>query len=186
MRRLAPFLAAAVLSAGIAGCGDDSEDKAGEPASKRNDSTAADPTPRPTVTATPGAAATAALKDLSKKPVITKPSGDPPTGLQIDDIVKGKGKAARSGDSVSVQYVGASFSTGEEFDASWDRGEPFAFELGGGQVIQGWDSGIVGMKVGGRRQLTIPPEQGYGAQGSPPAIAPNETLVFVVDLKKIG
>jgi peptidylprolyl isomerase len=84
-----------------------------------------------------------------------------------------------------MQYVGVAFSTGEEFDASWDRGEPFEFTLGNGDVIAGWDEGIVGMKEGGRRKLTIPAEQAYGAQGSPPTIGPNETLVFVVDLEKI-
>jgi peptidylprolyl isomerase len=92
----------------------------------------------------------------------------------------------KAGQTATVDYVGVSFSTGQEFDASWDRGEPFPFPLGGGQVIQGWDQGVEGMKVGGRRELVIPPDLGYGPQGSPPAIAPNETLVFVIDLKKIG
>jgi peptidylprolyl isomerase len=83
---------------------------------------------------------------------------------------------------VQVQYVGVSFKTGEQFDASWDRGEPFVFQLGAGQVIPGWDQGIQGMKVGGRRRLVIPPDMAYGSRGSPPSIGPNETLVFVVDL----
>ena len=98
----------------------------------------------------------------------------------------GKGPAAKAGDTVDVQYVGVSQSTGKQFDASWDRGsEPFSFPLGQGQVIPGWDEGLVGMKVGGRRELIIPPDMGYGAQGAPPDIAPNETLVFVVDMKAI-
>jgi peptidylprolyl isomerase len=126
------------------------------------------------------------VEDTSVKPVIDKPSGSPPRRLLKEDIVKGKGKAAKAGDRITVQYVGVSFSTGREFDASWDRGQPFGFFLGAGEVIPGWDKGIVGMKQGGRRKLTIPPEQAYGAQGAPPDIAPNETLVFVVDLVKIN
>jgi peptidylprolyl isomerase len=90
-----------------------------------------------------------------------------------------------AGDTLMVQYAGVTFSTGEEFDASWNTGEPFTFPLGAGRVIQGWDQGFVGMRRGGRRMLTIPPELAYGAQGFPPAIGPNETLVFVVDLLAI-
>ena len=95
-------------------------------------------------------------------------------------------RVAEPGKNVQVQYVGISFKNGRQFDASWDRGEPFTFELGAGQVIPGWDNGIVGMREGGRRELVIPPDQAYGAAGSPPAIGPNETLIFVVDLEKIG
>jgi peptidylprolyl isomerase len=181
LRRLAvPALAALALFA--AGCGDEEEEPAGttEPAAAETETPT--PEPEPTETAEEGGD----LKDTKTKPAIAKPSGDPPTELEKKDIVKGKGKAAKSGDQVTVQYVGVSYSTGEEFDASWDRGEPFPFQLGGGQVIQGWEEGIVGMKVGGRRQLTIPPEMGYGATGSPPAIGPNETLIFVVDLLEIS
>ncbi len=124
-------------------------------------------------------------KDTSVKPVIAKPTGSPPKRLVKEDIVKGKGPAAKPGDNVTVQYVGVNFSTGEQFDASWDRGQPFTFQLGG-NVIPGWNKGVVGMKAGGRRELTIPPELGYGAQGTPDgAIPPNETLVFVVDLQSI-
>ena len=94
----------------------------------------------------------------------------------------GSGPVAEAGKNVPVQYVGISFTNGRQFDASWDRGEPFSFQLGAGQVIPGWDQGVAGMKVGGRRQLVIPPDLAYGKQGSPPAIGPNETLVFVVDL----
>ena len=117
--------------------------------------------------------------------MIPKPSGSPPRKLEKEDIVKGKGPAAKPGDTLTVNYVGVAFSTGKEFDASWDRGQPFAVQLGAGQVIKGWDRGLVGMRKGGRRILTIPPELAYGAQGFPPAIGPNETLVFVVDLVEI-
>jgi peptidylprolyl isomerase len=124
--------------------------------------------------------------DINVKPVILKPQGAPPTGLQSRDLVQGNGKVAASGDTLSVQYVGVAWSTGKEFDSTWDRGKkPFDFPLGQGMVIPGWDQGLIGMRVGGRRELVIPPALGYGAQGQPPAIGPNETLVFVIDLKKI-
>jgi len=120
--------------------------------------------------------------DAMRKPEVTIPAENPPTELVVDDLTVGDGDEAAAGQQVSVHYVGVSWSTGEQFDASWDRMEPFAFGLGQGQVIQGWDQGVQGMKVGGRRQLTIPPEMGYGAAGAGGVIAPNETLVFVVDL----
>jgi peptidylprolyl isomerase len=126
------------------------------------------------------------LRDTTTKPAIEKPTGSPPRRLEKEDIVKGKGAPARRGDSVTVQYVGVSFSTGEQFDASWDRGQPYTFRLGAGEVIAGWDRGVAGMREGGRRRLVIPPELAYGAQGSPPAIAPNETLIFVIDLLEVG
>jgi peptidylprolyl isomerase len=137
-------------------------------------------------TATPKATPTPANTDLSKKPVVTVPDELPPDKLQIRDIVKGKGPKAKKGDKVTVQYVGVAWSTGQEFDASWDRGQPFAFKLGAGMVIPGWDKGVPGMQKGGRRELTIPADMAYGAQGSPPSIGPNECLRFVIDLKKIG
>jgi peptidylprolyl isomerase len=136
-------------------------------------------------TETSASAAAEALENTSLKPEIPKPAGSPPRNLEIEDIVRGKGPPAKPGDNVVVQYVGVNFSTGEEFDASWTTGQPYRFPLGGGQVIEGWDKGIVGMRKGGRRKLTIPPRMGYGAEGSPPAIGPNETLVFVVDLLAI-
>jgi peptidylprolyl isomerase len=102
--------------------------------------------------------------------------------LQIEDLTVGDGQEAKAGQRVEVHYVGVAWSTGQQFDASWDRGAPFAFGLGGGQVIQGWDDGVAGMKVGGRRRLTIPPEMGYGDRGAGGVIKPGETLVFVVDL----
>jgi peptidylprolyl isomerase len=120
--------------------------------------------------------------DLNTKPVIEAREGEPPTELETTDIVTGDGAEATPGSQVSVEYVGALFDTGEEFDASWDRGEPFEFQLGSGQVIPGWDEGVAGMKVGGRRELVIPSDLAYGPAGSPPAIGPDEALVFVVDL----
>ena len=186
MRKNVTALTVLLLTAFLlAACGD-------EPADSRD--SASKPAPSPTTTATetnPEAPSTPTeggkvSKDIDQKPEIPKPTGSPPTKLEALDIVKGKGKAAKDGDKVTVQYVGVAFSTGEEFDASWERNEPFEFTLGAGEVIPGWDEGVVGMKEGGRRQLTIPAELAYGAQGSPPAIGPNETLVFVIDLKKVG
>jgi len=120
--------------------------------------------------------------DLSQKPVVEIPDGPPPTELVIEDIVLGEGVEAQSGTSPSMQYVGVAWSNRQQFDASWDRGQPFSFRLGAGQVIKGWDQGVAGMKVGGRRRLTIPADLGYGARGAGGAIGPGETLVFVVDL----
>jgi peptidylprolyl isomerase len=116
------------------------------------------------------------------KPDVSIPDGPPPADLGIEDLTDGDGPEATAGHSVDVHYVGVSWSTGKQFDASWDRSSPFSFKLGAGQVIAGWDRGVAGMKVGGRRRLTIPPDLGYGARGAGSAIAPNETLVFVVDL----
>ena len=117
-----------------------------------------------------------------QRPEIDFPGGEPSAELQITDIWEGNGGEAKPGDTVQVHYVGVAYSTGEEFDASWNRGEPLEFKLGAGRVIAGWDQGIQGMKVGGRRELIIPPELAYGEAGSPPAIGPNETLIFVIDL----
>jgi peptidylprolyl isomerase len=119
---------------------------------------------------------------LSKEPTVTPPKGAAPTTLVSKDLIVGTGPEAKPGQSVTVNYVGALYSTGKVFDASWKRHEPFAFMLGKGQVITGWDQGIAGMKVGGRRELIIPAPLAYGAKGSPPAIPPNAALVFVVDL----
>lgn len=121
-----------------------------------------------------------------RKPEITVPDTDPPTELVITDDVVGDGDEAAAGSTVSVHYVGVSWSTGEQFDASWDRMEPFRFGLGAGQVIQGWDEGVAGMKVGGRRTLHIPPHMGYGARGAGGVIKPNETLIFTVDLLAVS
>ncbi|MDH3753638.1 MAG: FKBP-type peptidyl-prolyl cis-trans isomerase [Acidimicrobiia bacterium] len=120
------------------------------------------------------------------RPIITIPDTAPPGELIVDDLVAGDGAEAAQGMQVTVDYCGVSWSTGNEFDASWNRGQPFSFDLGAGQVIAGWDQGVAGMRVGGRRQLTIPPAMGYGAAGAGGVIGPNETLVFVVDLRSIG
>lgn len=157
-----------VLVLALAGCGDDEGE--GESAA----------------TATPQATATPDNEDVTKKPVVTVPDELPPDELQKVDIVAGKGPRAKTGDTVTMQYVGVAWSTGVEFDASWDRGEPFKVKLGEGKVIPGWDEGIPGMRAGGRRMLTIPADKAYGEQGQPPTIGPNECLRFVVDLEKIA
>ena len=119
---------------------------------------------------------------MADKPTITIPEGDPPTALQIEDETVGEGAEATKGCKVVVHYAGVAWSSGKEFDASWNRGDTFDFRLGGGEVIQGWDEGVAGMRVGGRRRLTIPPEMGYGSRGAGGVIKGGETLVFVVDL----
>ncbi len=116
------------------------------------------------------------------KPEIDFPGDTPPTELVIEDLVIGDGEPATAGRTVSTHYVGVAWSTGEEFDASWNRGAPLDFRVGRGQVIKGWDDGLLGMRVGGRRRLVIPPHLGYGARGAGTVIAPGETLIFVVDL----
>jgi peptidylprolyl isomerase len=137
-------------------------------------STATTPTPTATTPKPPS--------PLSKKPAVGVPKGPPPTKLVAKDLVTGTGTAARSGNSLTVNYVGVLFKGAKEFDSSWKTGKPFPFQLGRGSVIPGWDQGLVGMKVGGRRELIIPPQLAYGKQGSPPTIPPNSTLVFVIDL----
>ncbi|MQY02368.1 FKBP-type peptidyl-prolyl cis-trans isomerase [Actinomadura macrotermitis] len=121
-----------------------------------------------------------------EKPEIDFPEGAPPVYLDITDIKVGDGAEAVKGSTVSVHYVGVSFSTGEEFDASWNRGQAFQFPLGGGRVIKGWDMGVEGMKVGGRRKLVIPAHLAYGDRSPSPAIKPGETLIFVVDLLAVN
>jgi peptidylprolyl isomerase len=198
-RPIAIILAALSLSAGLAaGCGssdqgfrrdgskidgDPSTPLPAELASTKSSIPQRQPgQPLPAATSVTGVS-----NDLTKKPTIPKPTGAAPKVLQGSDVVAGNGAAAKDGDKVSVQYVGVLYSNGKQFDASWDRGKkPFQFTLGQGQVIQGWDQGVAGMKVGGRRVLVIPPDLAYGAAGSPPTIPANAPLVFAVDLKKIG
>ena len=124
--------------------------------------------------------------EVPNGPTVKLPTGSPPTQLQVKDLKTGTGAEAKAGDQVSVQYIGVLYDNGNKFDASYDRGQPFSFKLGGGQVIPGWDQGVAGMKVGGRRELIIPPDLAYGAQGQPPTIPPNATLVFVIDLVSVG
>jgi len=176
--RLLTLTAALLLAAGVAACGDDDSSE-GETAA----------TPAPTeapVAPNTDAIAEGITKNTKKEPQIVTPEGAPPTELITEDIVKGKGKKAKAGDQLTMQYVGYSWSNGQKFDASWDRGEPFQFQLGAGMVIPGWDQGLVGMQEGGRRLVIIPPDLGYGEAGAGGAIGPNETLVFAVDLEKIG
>jgi peptidylprolyl isomerase len=118
----------------------------------------------------------------SEKPTVEIPEGAPSYQLELEDLVEGDGPEAQAGHTVEVHYVGVAWSNKKQFDASWDRGDTFKFGLGKGMVIQGWDQGVAGMKVGGRRRITIPPMLGYGKRGAPGAIGPDETLVFVVDL----
>jgi peptidylprolyl isomerase len=176
MTRLPILLACLFLALFAAACGDDDDPE-----------TAATPEPTAEATAEPAGEIdpSAISDDLTAKPAVDKPEGSPPAELVTEDIVKGKGRTAEAGDLVSMQYVGNAWSTGEQFDASWDRGaQPLQFPLGTGQVIPGWDQGIQGMKEGGRRLLVIPPDMAYGPAGQGP-IGPNETLVFVVDLEKV-
>jgi peptidylprolyl isomerase len=167
-----------LLGAGIVACGgDDSSD------------TETSASPAPTEAPTPpntDAIVAGISKNTKKKPKVVNPEGDPPADLVIKDIVKGKGPKAKAGDTLTMQYVGVSWSSGEQFDASWDRGQAFPFQLGAGMVIPGWDQGMVGMRKGGRRLLIIPPDLGYGEAGAGGTIGPNETLIFVVDLVKLG
>jgi peptidylprolyl isomerase len=162
---LTPLLALALGALVLSACGDDD-----------SEATAADE----------GGSEEAAAIDTSTKPEIVVPTEAAPEQLVTEDLVEGTGATAEPGSLVTVQYVGVDYETGEQFDASWDRGEPFSFQLGQGQVIAGWDDGFEGMKVGGRRELIIPAEQAYGSQGSPPAIGPDATLIFVVDLLDVG
>jgi len=125
-------------------------------------------------------------RDLDReRPEIEFPGENPPSELVIEDLIKGSGPVVEPGSRVQVHYVGVSWSTGEEFDASWNRGVPLPLTVGVGQVIAGWDQGLLGMRVGGRRRLEIPPHLGYGARGAAPAIGPNETLIFVCDLVSV-
>jgi FKBP-type peptidyl-prolyl cis-trans isomerase len=120
-------------------------------------------------------------ESINVKPKVEVPSGAPPKQLESVDLIEGSGAEAKAGDNVTVQYVLVDYKSGKEIEASWDRGEPLTFTLGTGSVIPGWDQGVEGMKVGGRRELIIPPQLAYGAEGSSP-IAPNSTLIFVIDL----
>jgi peptidylprolyl isomerase len=129
---------------------------------------------------------TTSVADTGPKPTVEVPKGPPPAQLVVKDLKAGDGAEAKAGDQVSVQYVGVLYDGGKEFDSSYDRGQPFSFQLGSGQVIPGWDQGVQGMKVGGRRELIIPSGLAYGKTGQPPTIPPNAALVFVIDLVSVG
>ncbi len=174
--RIGLGLAALAAAAMIAGCGSSSSSST---IGVGDENTAAETLAKSSTSAT---ATTPTTGPLATEPKVTPPKGPPPSKLVTKEIITGTGAEAKSGATVSVNYVGALYSNGTVFDASWKRKEPFTFALGAGQVIPGWDKGIPGMKVGGRRELIIPPGEAYGEKGSPPKIPPNETLVFVVDL----
>jgi len=171
-RRPLALTLTAALALVAAGCGSSND--------KTSSTSSAAPAQSTTTAATPAPA------KARPKPKVKVPSGKPPKKLVIKDLIPGTGQAAKAGDPITVNYIGVDFANGKAFDNSYDRGQPFPFQLGGGQVIPGWDRGLVGMKVGGRRELVIPPSLAYGPQGQPPVIKPNETLVFVVDLLSIG
>lgn len=163
---------------GLAACGDDDD--------AANDGTTAPVEAAPVETAPPAPETEAPpAAPAGKKPKVNIPSGAAPSKLVTTDIKKGKGAQAKKGDAVSVHYVGVLFKGGKQFDASWDRGEPFSFQLGAGMVIPGWDKGVAGMREGGRRRLVIPSDLAYGPQGQPPDIPGGATLVFVVDLLEV-
>jgi len=192
MRRLLlPSLAvpALVLALAAAGCGGDDGSSSTSGTSAAGTQSAggtgtATVAPAPTTAATtPTQAATDPA--LEEKPEIEIPDGPAPKKLKIRDIVEGTGPEAKAGDVITADYVGVLYKNGKQFDASWDRGQPINFQLGVGQVIPGWDQGLEGMKVGGRRELIIPPDLAYGTEGSPPVIPPNAPLVFVVDLRAV-
>jgi peptidylprolyl isomerase len=187
----AAALALVALALTAAACGDDDEgDNAATTTETQTSETV--PATTPEESGEPEAKKvkpSASEADLSRKPKIAKGKGQPPSTLVIEDLVVGKGKRAAPGDTVSVRYVGALFETGDEFDASWEGNSPgkaFRFPLGAGQVIQGWDQGVAGMRESGRRKLTIPGHLAYGAQGYPPDIPPDAALVFVIDLKRVS
>ena len=120
------------------------------------------------------------------KPEVEVPSGPPPDELVVEDLEEGDGAEAQAGDTLTVHYVGVIYDSGEEFDSSYERGQPIDFVLGTGGVIPGWDQGLEGMKEGGRRQLVIPPDLAYGKAGDPPDIPPDATLIFVIDLISVN
>jgi peptidylprolyl isomerase len=175
------FVALAASSLGLAACGSSSSSSTTTTAASTA-TTGASTTPATYATiGDPSAAGT-----IGTEPTITVPPGTPPTQLETKDLIVGTGPAAKAGDTVSVQYVGVAYSSKQIFDSSWSRGQPFQFALGKGTVIPGWDQGVVGMQVGGRRELIIPPSLAYGAQSPGSGIAANDTLIFIVDLVKIN
>ena len=166
---------AALSLAAAAGCSEEETSKAEQESTSESESTAEPVTTAPAAPPEPAA-------KVRAKPKIARPEGPAPKKLVVKDLAQGEGAAATAGDQLKVNYVGVLFKDGKEFDSSFSAGQPFEFQLGASMVIPGWDQGLEGMKVGGRRMLTIPPDLAYGASGSPPAIGPDEPLVFVIDL----
>jgi peptidylprolyl isomerase len=183
--RVGPTVAALSIAIAIAGCGS-SNSSSIVPGNESDVSSvphvAGETTAKTPTTPTTTTAKTPTSGPLATQPKVTVPSGAAPAKLETKEIIKGTGAEAKAGESVTVNYVGVLYNGGKEFDASWKRSEPFTFMLGKGQVIPGWDQGVAGMKVGGRRELIIPSELAYGKRGSPPTIPANAPLVFVVDL----
>jgi peptidylprolyl isomerase len=180
------FLVPVVVVAGLvlSACGSSSPSSSSSTTTTSSGSpTASGPTTGDSTQAPANPPAVSGATDLKTEPVIGPGSPPPPTSLETKDLVVGTGATAVASDTVNVQYVGADYTTGKVFDSSWSRGQPASFPLD--QVVPGFSQGIVGMKVGGRREIVIPPALGYGATGQPPAVGPNETLVFVVDLLSI-
>lgn len=189
--RAALVLAALAAASAIAGCGSSettiapghenpnalAEAKQQERLESKSSSTSST-----TATSTSSTASTPSSGPLSKEPTVKPPAGPAPATLVTKEVVKGTGPVAKAGDTVTVNYVGALYKTGKVFNASWETKQPFTFVLGRGQVISGWDKGVAGMRVGGRRELIIPAAEAYGKEGKPPKIPPNSPLVFIVDL----
>lgn len=167
------------LVIGVVGCGGSSDSSTESSGSADSSSTEASDTGEKSGDSTEASAE-------KTKPKVTVPKGISPTKYAFRDLEEGTGATAKPGDEVTVQYVGVGYKSEEEFDSSWSRNEPFTFTLGAGEVIKGWDQGVKGMKVGGRRELLIPANLAYGAAGSPPSIGPNETLIFVIDLLAVN
>lgn len=188
--RLLSLAALLALVVAGAGCGDDnSSDTTSATIQTQTQTTPTETTPSASAPKARKVKPSAGEADIDRKPKVPKGKGDPPSDLVVQDLIVGKGKRAQSGDAVTVQYVGVLFENGKEFDASWNGSKPgqgFQFPLGGGQVIPGWDQGVVGMREGGRRKLIIPPELAYGATGFPPDIPPDAALIFDIDLEQAG
>jgi peptidylprolyl isomerase len=187
--RIGAVLAALALAVAAAGCGSSKKESAADQSAAKAEQEAKNqkPIPEPKPVSSPTVSPTSGEADINKKPVVPKGTGAPPTTLKAETLIAGSGPAIKNGQQATVQYVGVLFKNGKEFDTSWGKGkQPFTFTIGAGGVISGWDQGVLGMKVGERRRLTIPADLAYGAQGSPPKIGPNEPLIFDIDLKKIG
>ncbi len=187
--RCVPLVVLLVLALAAVGCGSSTDESAADKSAAKAEQEAKNvkPAPEPTAPTAEKVAPTSGEADINTKPTVPKGTGSAPTALKAETLISGNGPEIKSGQQATVNYVGALFKDGKVFDDSWGKGkQPFQFTLGSGQVIPGWDQGVLGMKVGERRRLTIPADLAYGAQGSPPKIGPNEPLIFDIDLKKIG
>ncbi len=180
MKRLA-LIVVACLALFVAGCGSSDDSSSSSESTASTEATTTESS-APKEESKSGGGAKKSAGGEKTKPTVTVPKGISPNKFATRELEEGTGAEAKAGDQVTVQYVGVGYDSEEEFDSSWSRNEPFSFTLGAGEVIQGWDKGVEGMKVGGRRELLIPGNLAYGPEGSPPAIGPNETLIFVVDL----